>query len=91
MFKVSILQRNLILDAAANKNLMDLLLENKLPVASSCLGEGLCSKCAMEVTPVGVPSELEQRTLTQNKREPGYRLSCQIFINQDLMVKADYW
>lgn len=91
MFKVSIPQKDLILNAEKNKNLMDLLVENKLPVASSCLGEGICSKCAMEVSPPGTPSELESKTMTKNKCEPGLRLTCQYLINEDITVKAGYW
>lgn len=91
MFKVFIPQKNLILFATPNKNLMDLLLENHLPVASSCLGEGICSKCAVQVDPAGTPSELEHRTMEKNKCLPGHRLCCQVLITQDLSVKAGYW
>lgn len=91
MFKVSIPQRNLVLLATVNKNLMDLLIENQLPVASSCLGEGICSKCAMNISPEGTPSELEVKTMTKNKCEPHHRLSCQFFITEDISVKASYW
>lgn len=91
MFKVSIPQKNLVLNAEANKNLMDLLIENKLPVASTCLGEGICSKCVMRITPEGQPNELENRTMQKNKCEPHHRLSCQVLINSDLIVEASYW
>ncbi len=91
MFKISIPQKNLVLNAEANKNLMDLLIENKLPVASSCLGEGICSKCAMQITPEGQPNDLEKRTMEKNKCEPHHRLCCQIFISSDLTVRASYW
>lgn len=91
MFKVFIPQKNLVLNAEANKNLMDLLLENQLPVASTCQGEGICSKCVMQITPTGQPNELEKRTMEKNKCEPNHRLSCQIFIQNDLTVTASYW
>lgn len=91
MFKVFIPQKNITLMAEPNKNLMDLLMENGLPVASSCLGEGICSKCAMEVTPRGVLSELEVKTLTRNKRSLEERLSCQLFITHDIEVRTGYW
>lgn len=91
MFKVFIPQKDLTLTAEKNKNLMDLLVENKLPVASSCLGEGICSKCAMEVTPEGTPSELEVKTMAKNKCDPHRRLTCQFLINEDITVKASYW
>ena len=91
MFKVFIPQKNLTLSAEPNKNLMDLLIENEIPVASSCLGEGVCSKCAVDLTPAGNPSELEIKTLTRNKRPLEQRLCCQVFINDDIEVKTGYW
>jgi len=91
MFKVFIPQQNLTLSAEPNKNLMDLLIESGLPVASSCLGEGVCSKCAVEMTPAGIPSEIEVKSLTRNKRPLSERLCCQVFINCDLEVKTSYW
>lgn len=91
MFKVSIPQKNLVLMAEPNKNLMDLLIENNLPVASSCLGEGICSKCAMEVSPEGVRTELEIKTLFKNKKEATDRLSCQVLITEDITVRVGYW
>ena len=77
--------------AEPNKNLMDLLIENKLPVASSCLGEGICSKCAMEVSPEGQRSELEIKSLTKNKKDLSDRLSCQVLISEDITVRVGYW
>lgn len=34
-------------DVDLEKNLMDYLKENKLPIASSCRGEGLCKMCVI--------------------------------------------
>ena len=91
MFKVSIPQKNLVLKALANKNLMDLLIEHQLPVASSCLGEGICSKCVMLINPQGLLTEIEIQSLTKNKRDMTDRLSCQYFITEDITVHAGYW
>jgi 2Fe-2S ferredoxin len=91
MFKVFIPQKNLTLFAEPNANLMDLLIENQIPVASSCLGEGVCSKCAVDMTPRLNPSELEVKTLTRNKRPEDQRLCCQVFITEDIEVKTGYW
>lgn len=77
--------------AEPDKNLMDLLIENNLPVASSCLGEGICSKCAMEVNPEGTRSELEIITMAKNKKDPTDRLSCQVLITKDITVRTGYW
>lgn len=91
MFNIFIPQKNLTLSAEKNKNLMDLLIEAGLPVASSCLGEGICSKCAVEMKPAGQPSELEIKTLERNKRPLDQRLCCQVFLTEDIEVKTGYW
>lgn len=91
MYKVSVPQKNLTLIAPAGKNLMDLLMENQIPVGSTCHGDGICSKCCMQVSPTGQQSELEIKTLTRNKLDLTYRLSCQYFINEDISVTTGYW
>lgn len=84
-------QKKLELAVEPGKNLMDALIEGGLPVASSCLGEGICSKCAVKMTPAGTPSELEARTLERNKQAKDLRLCCQVFVDQDLVVETTYW
>ena len=92
MPKVTVPQKNLILDCKDGENLMDVLIAAGLPVASSCLGEGICSKCAVEITPVGSTSELELKTMTRNKIDLStHRLCCQIFLTKDVTVKTKYW
>lgn len=91
MFKIFIPQKNLTIAAEPQKNLMDLLIENQIPVASSCLGEGVCSKCAVEMNPSGKASDLEIKTLTRNKRSLQERLCCQVFITENIEVKTGYW
>lgn len=84
-------QKKLELSMPQGKNLMDALIEAGLPVASSCHGEGICSKCAVKMTPQGNASELELRTMERNKVLPGMRLCCQVIIDQDLTVETSYW
>lgn len=91
MAKVSLPQINLILEAHEGENLMDLLIHHQIPVASSCQGDGVCSKCAVRVLPVGQPSELETKTLKRNNLDENYRLSCQYRIKEDISVETGYW
>lgn len=91
MYKVTLPQVNKVLICPPGKNLMDLLIENGLPVASSCLGDGICSKCVVDCDPQGSLTELEIKTLTKNKRPLDQRLSCQLFVDQDLTVTTSYW
>lgn len=92
MPKVNVPQKNLVLDCKVGENLMDVLIAAGLPVASSCLGEGICSKCKVKMTPLGKASELEVKTMTRNKIDvASQRLCCQIFIVDELTVETGYW
>lgn len=88
-------QKNLILEAPVGANLMRFLLDHQIPVASSCLGDGICSKCRVRVVPgnisIGTASEIEKNTLTRNKCAEDERLSCQITVENDLEIYASYW
>ena len=73
---------------------MRFLLGHQIPVASSCLGDGICSKCRVRVpgnTASSPVSEIELNTLKRNKCAEDERLSCQITIESDLEVYANYW
>ncbi len=91
---VKLPQKNLILDAPLGANLMRFLLDHQIPVASSCQGDGICSKCRVRVPgPVwsSVASEIEENTLIRNNCGADERLSCQIKIESDLEIYASYW
>jgi len=95
MPKIEIPQKNLVFDSLPNENLMDALIRAGLPVASSCLGEGICSKCVVKITPPSKPTDLEVRTMTRNKLDlsatSNLRLSCQVFVDTDIVVSTTYW
>ena len=91
MPKVIVPQKNLTLETTVGKNLMDLLIEHQIPVASSCQGDGICSKCAVKMIPVGNPSEAEIMTLKRNNLDSSYRLSCQYKITTDISIQTGYW
>lgn len=92
MPKVTVPQKNLVLNCLVGENLMDVLIAAGIPVASSCLGEGICSKCAVQMKPLGVSSELEIKTMTRNRLDQtNHRLCCQVFVMEDLIVKTRYW
>lgn len=92
MPKIYIPQKNLSFDVEINSNLMNSLLDLGIPVASSCKGDGICSKCKMIIQgTVDKAEKLEIETLTRNKCDPQERLSCQILVIDDLTVSAKYW
>ncbi|MFN8847183.1 MAG: 2Fe-2S iron-sulfur cluster-binding protein [Bdellovibrionales bacterium] len=90
---ISFVKNKAPLTALAGENLMQFLLKHGVPVASSCKGEGICGNCRMRVDAAQLPevSELENETLKRNSCPPDERLSCQIYIDQDLNVDTDYW
>lgn len=93
---VKLPQKKLTLEAPLGANLMRFLLDNNIPVASSCLGDGICSKCRVKVKVPGPVygsgvSDLERTTLQRNRCGTDERLSCQITIEIDLEVTTTYW
>lgn len=92
MPKITIPQKNLIFEVESNSNLMNSLLSHGLPVASSCNGDGICSKCKVKITGLINPAETpELETLKRNKCETDERLSCQVRATNDLTIRAKYW
>ncbi len=92
MPKISIPQKQLTLEAREGENLMSFLIAQQLPVASSCLGDGVCSMCRVKIKgTIPPPVDFEKRALVRNKCAEDERLSCQITIASDLEVTTRYW
>lgn len=100
MPQIHLPQKKITLTASFGENLMSFLIKSKIPVASSCQGDGICGKCKMKVTiadtatsskKLPAPSPLEVTTLERNKINEIFRLACQIRIEQDLIIEASYW
>ena len=89
-------QKNLpALEVSPGANLMESLLAAGLPVASSCLGDGICSKCKILVV-VGAdqlsPINAREQMLRDRLRlAPNLRISCQTSVNGDVTIDASYW
>ena len=75
-------------DPGEKKNLMQLLMEQKLFVDNSCNGKGVCGKCKVQLTGGEIPpvSETERNLLKEEEIERGIRLSCLIVPETDLQV-----
>lgn len=75
--------------------LMDLLLKAQFPVASSCKGDGICSKCRIQIINgnenLSLETELETRTKAKNQVPQGERLSCQTYIKGNIVIDTLYW
>jgi 2Fe-2S ferredoxin len=74
---------------------MSALLAAGIPVASSCLGKGVCSKCRLVIT--SNPENLSQETPAEadlrkrNHISEDSRISCQALVLGDVEVDASYW
>ena len=75
--------------------LMKALLENGVPVASSCGGDGVCRKCVLKIVDGGenlpAPDELEAHLIERDSLSKNQRVSCQVVVNGDITVDAPYW
>lgn len=90
--KLALPQKDIILEVEPGENLMAVLLKEKIPVASSCSGEGICGKCKLIINgPVYPMNPLESQTHLRNHLNQNERLSCQIEIIDDLTLTASYW
>lgn len=92
--KLQLPQLKRVLNINPDLSLMDNLLTNDVPVASSCAGDGICGKCRMRVfTTETLPqkSTLETKTLKNNGGMKDERLSCQLKILTDASVETTYW
>ncbi len=84
------------LNSQANASLMQVLLENGVPVASSCSGDGVCAKCRVRVTSglENLSSELaiEVRLKARLKFDENERLSCQTKLQSgECTLETTYW
>jgi 2Fe-2S ferredoxin len=93
---IKFLKTNLpALQAKKGDNLMAILNQHEVPVASSCKGDGVCGRCRLKVI------EGQQNLSEQNAREKVLRnthnvgakerISCQTQILGDVTLDAPYW
>lgn len=75
--------------------LMQSLLDVGRPVASSCYGKGICSKCRVQIVTgaenLSTETEAEKQLRERNKIPDGYRISCQTKVLGDITIDASYW
>lgn len=95
MPKISFSKGRPTLDVPISSNLMQVLLENDIAVASSCGGEGVCAKCVIKVikgaenlSPMN-DTEKDLREIHDFSRNE--RLSCQTTVLGDVTLDTDYW
>lgn len=75
---------------------MEALLAAGLPVASSCRGDGVCTKCRLhvrELEPGAASSatQFEKGLLNRIQADADERISCQTEVLGSIEVDAAYW
>lgn len=83
------------IEVPVGANLMESLVSQGVPVASSCAGDGVCGKCRLQIlkgeknlTP---PNETEIFLAETNDLRANERISCQTQVLGDIEVDASYW
>lgn len=88
------------LEVPSGANLMKALLESGKPVASSCYGKGICTKCRVKVIEgsenLNKPNALEAATRlrvanSNTALAADERLSCQAKVIGDVFIDTTYW
>lgn len=79
----------------AGANLMQALLDHQVPVASSCGGEGVCTKCLIKVIEgkenLSPPNETENDLREIHDFPKNERISCQTQVLGDITIDTTYW
>jgi ferredoxin, 2Fe-2S len=95
MALISFVKGRAPIDVADGSNLMRSLLSNGVPVASSCNGDGVCTKCRIKIISgkenLSPESELEQDLKDIHDVNKDERISCQVTVHGPVTVDTGYW
>jgi ferredoxin len=75
-----------------NSNLVVLAGIRKFPHLKYGCGMGKCTKCKIQVLSGGehlAPPNWKEEKMLSEQLEEGYRLCCQLYINEDIEIKQD--
>lgn len=76
-----------VIDTNQGENLLDVLRNNKISIGSHCNGKGTCGKCKVKIiNGLKEGNCLDLKHLTKEELELGFRLSCNVTINEDLEI-----
>lgn len=86
-------KKNIIVDVGAN--LMEVIMSQNIPIASSCGGDGVCAKCKVEITSgsQNLSKETERELFLKdiNGISSNNRISCQTQVFGDVTIDTPYW
>lgn len=82
-------------EVPSGTTLMNALLDQDVPVASSCHGDGICSKCRLRIVQgaqsLSAPNPVELELRQRNGIAADFRVSCQTQVLGDIEIDATYW
>lgn len=82
-------------DISSKKPLLQQLQELKIPIASSCGGEGTCNKCVVEVLEgeknLSKETALEKTLKNKFRLSDKHRISCQTYVLGSITITTSYW
>ena len=83
------------IEVASGENLLEALRSRGVPVASSCSGQLVCAKCAIQVN----DGSYNLSSLSTNERDfmeikgiaKGHRMACACSVEGDIEIDTPYW
>lgn len=76
------------LEVEGGSSLLSTLSDNDIYVPSACGGRGTCAYCKVKIiTGAGPISPVEEPYLSEEEKEEGVRLSCQVKVREDLAIE----
>ena len=88
-FTIEFQPRGLRVDSDQAINGLDAARQAGINLSAVCGGEGICGKCVIQLlsgTEDFRPSEIEQKYLSPEKLDQGYRLACQTTLDSDIRI-----
>lgn len=92
MPKVTFLPMNVVCEASAGESILDVAINNDIPIQHACGGFCACTTCHVLVKSGGASlSDMEEDELDRLERvagmREGSRLGCQARVHQDVVVE----
>lgn len=87
-YKVTIVNKNIVLEVKHGSNLYKVLREHDLIEKMLCDGSSQCGKCKVKITgsDVNKPTKKERLVLAETSLDSGIRLACQYSVKSDIKV-----
>ena len=89
-YQVTIMPENVTVAVRKGSNLLSAAKKAGVDIGSACGGQGTCGKCAVKVLE-GACEMKDDAHLTQDLKEAGYILACQIRVHGDIVIEVPYF